>query len=87
MLLPKITIRQLMFTIAVVAIYSAILSWAARGNVVAYSLALSIALLAIPFAVYAAVYWSLLQWAKLRGLFDGPSARNSSTESDTWDTA
>ena len=86
MLIPKVTIRQLLFLMVVLGLYFAVLAWAARGNVVAYSMALSIALLIIPFAAYAAVYWTLLGIAKLRRMV-WPSPPTPSTESDTWEAA
>lgn len=56
MLAPKFTIRQLLIGMIGLAVVSAILGWAARGNIVAYGLSLSIVGLFIPFLTYAAIY-------------------------------
>ncbi|MCH2181178.1 MAG: hypothetical protein MK108_04155 [Mariniblastus sp.] len=59
MLIPKVTIRQMLLGMTILGFYSMILSWAAQGSVIGYSLSVSIALLILPFAAYAAVYWLL----------------------------
>jgi len=59
MLLPKVTIRQLLLGMTILGLYSMLLSWAAQGSVVGYSLSLAIALLIVPFASYSFVYWAL----------------------------
>lgn len=59
MLIPKVTIRQMLFGMTILGIYSMILSWASQGSVVGYSLSFSIALLILPFAAYCGVYWVL----------------------------
>ena len=59
MLIPKVTLRQLLLGMTLLGFYSMLLSWAAQGNVIGYSLSLSIALLAVLFMAYASVYWAL----------------------------
>ena len=74
MLLPKITLRHIMIAVTVLAFYCAAIASAARGNVVAYSMSLSIALLLIPFAFYGIVYWTLFGFARLgRSVFGNRS--------------
>jgi len=65
MLIPKVTIRQMLFGMTVLGIYSMILSWASQGSVIGYSLSLSIALLILPFAAYCGVYWVLYGMSNL----------------------
>ena len=59
MLIPKVTIRQLFLGMTILGLYSMILSWAAQGSVIGYSLSVSIALLILPFAAFAVAYWVL----------------------------
>lgn len=65
MLIPKVTIRQMLFGMTILGIYSMILSWASQGSVIGYSLSLSIALLILPFAAYCGVYWVLYGMSNL----------------------
>ena len=67
MVFPRITTRHLFLSVGILAIYSSLISGAAGGNVVAYALSLSIALLIFPFAIYAACYWVFLAVGNIRG--------------------
>lgn len=56
-MLPKFSIRQMMIGTAVLALFSAVLGWAARGSVLAYGMGIACLLLVIPFSVFAILYW------------------------------
>ena len=60
MLLPKFSIRQLMYVTAGFCLIAMILGWSVRGDVFAYGLGLAIVGLVVPLAVYQAFYWFAL---------------------------
>lgn len=56
-MLPKFSIRQLLWGTLVFAFLAVGLAAAYRGNLIAYGLVLAPALMIVPFLLLAAVYW------------------------------
>ncbi len=65
MLAPRISLKQLLIFVGVVACYFGIVSLAYRGNIVAFGLAWSIAGLSFVFLIYTFSYWLLYGLARL----------------------
>ena len=59
MLAPKISLRQLLWSMAGIAIFLAMVSTAWRGNLVTFGQSLAIGLLPLLFLIYAITYWIL----------------------------
>ncbi len=59
MLIPRMTIRQLLWAMAVLGGLCWVVALAAQGDVVGMGISLSIVALLFAFLVYALVYWTL----------------------------
>ena len=57
-MLPKFSIRQLLWLMVVIGFFSLCLSSAARGNHVAYGFSLAVIGSVVPLSIYALVHWS-----------------------------
>ncbi|MFK7767471.1 MAG: hypothetical protein AB8B55_09645 [Mariniblastus sp.] len=68
-MIPKFTIRQMLFAMIAVGLISAFMAGASRGNRSAFALSVATFATVIPFLIYAVVHWSAFAVARVSEVF------------------
>lgn len=80
MLIPRMTIRQLLWAMAILGGLCWVIALAAQGDIVGTGISISIVAVVLTFVVYAVVYWTLFLIAFLSSRM-GHRARGSTPQS------
>ncbi len=73
-MIPKFSIRQMLFAMVALGVLSACMAGASRGNRPLFALSVAIFSTVIPFLVYAAVHWFAFALAQLSASIFGSKA-------------